>query len=92
MHREALRRRVRLLAQDTATPHLWQDEDIDDWSTRPSRRPRFGSTVAGSDAGNASRAVRIPLVTARPPSPFQIRSTRSPTKSGSRRAPAARLW
>lgn len=31
MHREALRRRVRLLAQDTATPYLWQDEDIDDW-------------------------------------------------------------
>lgn len=31
MHREALRRRVRLLAQDTETPYLWQDEDIDDW-------------------------------------------------------------
>ena len=31
MHREALRRRVRLLAQDTATPYLWLDEDIDDW-------------------------------------------------------------
>lgn len=31
MHREALRRRVRLLALDTATPYLWQDEDIDDW-------------------------------------------------------------
>ena len=31
MHREALRRRVRLLAQDTVTPYLWQDEDIDDW-------------------------------------------------------------
>lgn len=31
MHREALRRRVRLLATDTAAPYLWQDEDIDDW-------------------------------------------------------------
>ena len=31
MHREALRRRVRLLAQDTTLPYLWQDEDIDDW-------------------------------------------------------------
>ncbi|AMO36416.1 DUF6682 family protein [Thauera humireducens] len=31
MKREALRRRVRLLAQDTARPYLWQDEDIDDW-------------------------------------------------------------
>ena len=31
MRREALRRRVRLLAQDTARPYLWQDEDIDDW-------------------------------------------------------------
>jgi hypothetical protein len=29
--REALRRRVRLLAQDTAKPYFWQDEDIDDW-------------------------------------------------------------
>lgn len=31
MRREALRRRVRLLAQDTTLPYLWQDEDIDDW-------------------------------------------------------------
>lgn len=31
MRREALRRRVRLLAKDTALPYLWQDEDIDDW-------------------------------------------------------------
>ena len=31
MRREALRRRVRLLAQDTTRPYLWQDEDIDDW-------------------------------------------------------------
>lgn len=31
MNREALRRRVRLLAQDTVKPYLWQDEDIDDW-------------------------------------------------------------
>lgn len=31
MRREALRRRVRLLAQDTARPYLWQDEDINDW-------------------------------------------------------------
>ena len=31
MRREALRRRVRLLAQDATLPYLWQDEDIDDW-------------------------------------------------------------
>lgn len=31
MRRETLRRRVRLLAQDTILPYLWQDEDIDDW-------------------------------------------------------------
>jgi diadenosine tetraphosphatase ApaH/serine/threonine PP2A family protein phosphatase len=31
VRREALRRRVRLLAQDTTLPYLWQDEDIDDW-------------------------------------------------------------
>ena len=31
MNRGALRRRVRLLAQDTAKPYFWQDEDIDDW-------------------------------------------------------------
>ena len=31
MRREALRRRVRLLALDTTRPYLWQDEDIDDW-------------------------------------------------------------
>lgn len=31
MRREALRRRVRLLARDTTYPYFWHDEDIDDW-------------------------------------------------------------
>ena len=31
MRREALRRRVRLLALDTKRPYMWEDEDIDDW-------------------------------------------------------------
>ena len=88
MRREALRRRVRLRRKTLRPRICGRTRDIDDCSTRPSRRPRFGLDCCATPASHPGCA-RIPWRPARLPSPFQIRSTRTHQEwaAGSERRP-----